>query len=415
MDRVASPDVPAWWCYLVVLAFGMWVAMATVNRLLADQRGYWAYLNTWLLFSAHALIPVLVFAFLDYTTALKDTSLFAALVVAIGYQQIFAGGVQGIVMPGETSRLWKPFESWVQAIAKKIATSTKRARDEFEAGVKSFIASEPQRVQALYSLAVEYSIDGQQLETDLQQIENAALPHGIQQDDFSGIINRRKVGRMVDDLRASMPLNFGDLLRDRGLVRRWDYWRWFRGLKSRTVASIAAAVILILVALGLRWFLSDTMQLRYHQWRFLKANASDQDHHRSREYLGSRLRTLTKQGASEATVTDIATTLRPITAELRFKGLSAQSAEEIERLLIDFHSTAVDNFAIPELIDALKNENSDIRLHVCETLIALRDADFADASLPQPLNEWIPKKGDSPAVVASYVAKWNAWWKSVSR
>src|SRR2546425_1150397 len=108
MEQITSPDLPAWLCYLLVLSVGMLVARENVNRLLASYPGHWSFGNTWALFWARAAIPVVLFWFLDYTAALRDTALFAALAVAIGYRQIFAGGIQGIAMPGQTPRLWQP-------------------------------------------------------------------------------------------------------------------------------------------------------------------------------------------------------------------------------------------------------------------------------------------------------------------
>src|ERR1041384_42499 len=113
MNQLVSPELSVYVCYLLVLLLGMWSAASQINRLLDSSPDRWNFGGTWLVFSAHVAIPLLLFWFLDYSNALHDTSLFAALVVALGYRQIFAGGVQGIMMPGQTPALWKPFEAWV--------------------------------------------------------------------------------------------------------------------------------------------------------------------------------------------------------------------------------------------------------------------------------------------------------------
>src|SRR5688572_28177301 len=122
MDPLISPDMPSLWCYLIVLTVGMIVAASSINELLKDITERWGFLETWLLFAANTAVPVLLFWFLDYTNALRDTSLFAALVVAFGYQQIFKGGVQGILTPGQSSRVWQPFEAWVNKTSARIAS-----------------------------------------------------------------------------------------------------------------------------------------------------------------------------------------------------------------------------------------------------------------------------------------------------
>jgi len=122
VDHTLSPDLPAYLCYGIVLALGVLVARATVNSLLAAQLSRWGDPNTWALFAAHTALPVVLFWFLDYTSALSDSSLFGALVVAFGYKQIFAGGVQGITMSRQTPRLWQPFEAWVSQIKESIVT-----------------------------------------------------------------------------------------------------------------------------------------------------------------------------------------------------------------------------------------------------------------------------------------------------
>ena len=222
MDKLVSPDIPAYWCYLVVIIVGVAVARSNVNRILSDQRGYWAYFNTWLLFAAYAALPVLLFWFLDYTTAIKDTSLFAALVVAVGYQQMFSGGVQGIVMPGQTPALWQPFEKWTQAIATRIAISSKRSRDMFDDQVNSYIVSDPGRINGLRAVGLEYSKDAGQLQMQLKDITDQVPPGGMDPVDFENIRDRRRVRLLVDNLRAAVPQSFGDLLRERHLVKEQD-------------------------------------------------------------------------------------------------------------------------------------------------------------------------------------------------
>src|SRR5438045_1921663 len=112
MEQVASPDFPAYICYLIVFFLGSLVAFSKVNRLMASSPGRWGSLGTWWVFVAYTAVPILLFWLLDYTNALHDTSLFAALLIALGYRQILAGEVKGIAAPGQVSKLWSPIEAW---------------------------------------------------------------------------------------------------------------------------------------------------------------------------------------------------------------------------------------------------------------------------------------------------------------
>ncbi len=84
MTPAISPDLPASVCYLVVFLIALLVARANVNRVLGDYPGHWGMLSNWGLFWAHVALPISLFWFLDYTSALRDTSVFAALIVAFG-------------------------------------------------------------------------------------------------------------------------------------------------------------------------------------------------------------------------------------------------------------------------------------------------------------------------------------------
>jgi len=410
VDKVASPDIPAYVCYLIVLLVGMIVAASSVNRLLATQPGHWAFMETWLLFFAYSALPVVLFWFLDYTGAIRDTSLFAALVVAVGYQQVIAGGVQGIDMAGETSRLWQPFEKWVQGIAARIARRSKRFKDKFEERVVSYIIADPQRTEALRALAIEYSVDGNQLSADLKVIDDQALPVGMAQNEFERFKNRRRVEYLEDSLRASRPETFHDLLRKNRLVDWKNYWR-FRNLQSTLAAGVGIALLFAAVIVAWICFSNEASQLRYHEWRFVRANSSDIDRFRAREYLGEHLEKLAADPGKES---EIKQAISRMIARLRYKAVMSQLSADIERFVVDNHSRAVDAVVIPQLIMALQNENSDIRLHIHETLVALHKEDFEDTKLPQELEAWVPQKDESPHVIACHIREWKNWWKLAS-
>src|SRR5262245_8187541 len=131
-----SPDVPAYLCYGVVLLVGALVALAKVNEPLSVFSDRWAFAGTWQLFLAYTLLPVILFLFLDYVSVIQDTSLFAALLIAVGYQQLLVGGrqdtIQNISIPEPVVSLWKPFKAWVDKLIDRIATKQKQYYDYFD-------------------------------------------------------------------------------------------------------------------------------------------------------------------------------------------------------------------------------------------------------------------------------------------
>src|SRR2546426_12084282 len=141
----------------------MLVARSQINELLASYPDHWGFLSTWVLFAAHGGLPVGIFWLLDYSSALHDTSLFGALLVALGYRQIVVGGVQGIQMPGPTPRLWEPFQAWVKRVADRIASQQKRYRDAIAEALRTYFSTDPLQLPNLEHVARVYSSDAPQL------------------------------------------------------------------------------------------------------------------------------------------------------------------------------------------------------------------------------------------------------------
>jgi hypothetical protein len=66
---------------------------------------------------------VTLFWLLDRTGALVDTSLFAAVLVAVGYERILSGDDQTLRAPGEVSQFWTPFLAMADNVAKRVRSS----------------------------------------------------------------------------------------------------------------------------------------------------------------------------------------------------------------------------------------------------------------------------------------------------
>ena len=134
-----SPDLSAYYCYLLVLFFGLVTAYARVSRLFENFPGAWGTASIWPLLLAYTLIPVLLFWVLDRTNAIHDTSVFAAVLIGLGYRQVITGKT-GLKIPGNISSVWQPFETWANWVAERITMRvqlhTERFTDYFIARVK---------------------------------------------------------------------------------------------------------------------------------------------------------------------------------------------------------------------------------------------------------------------------------------
>ena len=263
MAGFASPDVPAYVCYAIIVVFGIVVAVGTINRLLEGYPDHWAFASTWGLFAAHAAVPVILFWLLDYTGAIHDTSILAAILVALGYRQIFTGSVQGVTLPGQAAGFWKPFEAWVAAVADRIGTKQKLYLDRFDEKVRFLIFTDPQRMASLETLVLSISQDVPALQTGL-----AAIPAtGNAEAD-----RRRRLDMLWRDLRTSRPRDYGWLLYKRDIVRRWRYWMWLGNGRAKLISGASLVVGLLLLA-GLSTWMSgaeggiarrEASMLRYH-------------------------------------------------------------------------------------------------------------------------------------------------------
>ena len=119
MDLSASPDFDAFYCYLIVFLLGLITAIMQINKRLLNYPGKWVTWHTWTLLGAYTLLPVALFWFLDRVNAIHDTSLFAAILIGAGYQQVLSGNLASI-RAGEVSKIWQPFTAWSDYIADRI-------------------------------------------------------------------------------------------------------------------------------------------------------------------------------------------------------------------------------------------------------------------------------------------------------
>ena len=361
------------------------------------------------MFVAHTFVPVVLFWFLDYAGALHDTSLFAALVVAIGYRQIFAGGIEGITLPGQTSRLWQPFEAWVKRVGDRVQQQQKLHLDRFTEAV-IFIRAAPSRMEALEALARARWKEDPTLDSDLAVVRGMPAGAGVE---------ARALDRLWSELRTAKQDNWGYLLRRQRLIPIGRYWLYLKNGRSRLVSS--ALIIAVVVALwsGMQFVLSGESEwmTTYHQWRLLKTTATEPDRFRTYTTLRDRVRdaaaSMTPSGTpGDAQRARIRAALAPVIASLRYKELAPRQCDDILRLVVDVHTTAVDEVVLPDLFDALRTENPYCRAAVQKVLVGLQKADYAAAALPAELSSWTPSKDDTPLTIDQNTRAWAVWWNA---
>lgn len=401
MDGLRSPDIPAHFAYALVFIVGMFVAVSSVNKLLAEQEDRWAYLPTWGLFGAYAVLPVALFWFLDYNGVISDNSLFAALVTAVAYQQIFSGGVEGIRAPGQTGAVWKAFQTWATRVGQSIDRLTQKRNIWFKDQVVSRIALHPKHLEELKEIALERSKSRADLRRQLQELEGSA-------NDQSPTATRRAIAKALwDDLRVSERDNYGELLRKANLISRWQHWRWFRnGRAISTTLAIFVAIGLIGVPTyrisrpshGNYW-------LAWQQWRFVRPSATAADEFRNRRDLLAAL-TTADRGPGLA---------KSLTEELTYRDITVESAQRILDFLLYAHSDEVTPRFVEPLIAALRAPNPDVRLRIHRTLTALQVVQFEKFPLTgefESLGKWVPAREDSAGVIDGHMQAWRRWWKS---
>lgn len=401
-----SPDVPAYVCYLIVLVVGLLVGITRVNRLMASSPGRWRFFQTWLLFGAYALVPPLLFWFLDFTNALHDTSIVGALLVSLGYRQILSGEMKGVAAAGPASRLWSPLEAWASQVRERIVTKSKLHSDRFNEEVRAQLAEKPDRVEALVALAYQTARSASErdlLTRALADLAAEAKPPDLADDAFTRIRTRRKVELAVHALRMANADDYGYLLVQHKLVTRWEYRLWLGNFQAHLTQGVVVCLLFGLIGCTVWSFFKPANLLRYHQWRFVKANATAPDRYRTHEFIEKRLAAATNDAA-------VVTLLDPLARWLRYREVNRQLAEDVLRLVVHHHDLKRNRVTIPALVDALRTENPDVRLRILEKLKALQALDYSAFPLDADLAGWVPSKTESAEVIEDKRQRFLAWW-----
>jgi hypothetical protein len=298
-------------------------------------------------------------------------------------------------------------------VADRTMVRAKLRSDRFNEAILARHAGNPDSLLALHALALEHTRDSSALEEALQALAVLTPPPEFPAAEFEALRNRRRAAILLRELRASRPEAYGRLLYRRGLVSGWTYRTRFEDLLPNLAVAGMVAVLLATLLLAVLWFRSDGVQLAYHHWRFTKQNASERDRFRSREHLGALLMTNATPGATDSVATVAVT--EPLVRHLRFKDIDLRAADNVLRLIVDFHSPAVSALVIPQLIEALRTENADVRLRIHRTLVVLQESDYSAEAPAKVLTDWVPMEDESVAAIDRLVRAWRTWWAGVPR
>lgn len=387
MDLTVSPDIDAYWCYAVVLALGLITGLGQMSKRLAKLPGKWIMVNTWLLFFAYTLTPVVLFWLLDRSNAIHDTSLFAAILVGLGYQQILSGELASIRAPGDISRVWQPFAAWADLVADRIRNRILRNESLFDERLLAAVREDGEKFQNLKELALTHTKDVTALDAALKKITDQKDILGE-----AGVL-MKTAEALYEDLKLSEYDTWPFLLYQNRLTSNWNY-RWHgQEWRSKTAAGVIAVLLIGIAVIVSYETWTPENRGRYYVWRLEKSNNTDQDRFRAGRQLMKCLRETRNPYPQLALL-------------LRADGVPTKTAENVISLLVESRDIAsTHQVELPLLLaDSLRTTNPDIRARVQAVLLYLADERKADVG---PLKDWTPSARDSATDIDSMIKKWR--------
>lgn len=395
VDFGISPDIEAYWCYLLVALVGATTALRQMQPL-RKFPGVWLVWHSWLLLSAYLLIPLLLFWFLDRSGAINDTSLFAAVIVGVGYDRILAGSSP--LKAGETiSWLWSPFLAYAERVPLIIGDQDRKRSKRFANKIVSDISASPERVEALDKAVRSNTADLDYLEETLAELEKNKSRYGLEW------FQEQKVRALYEDIQEDDEIDY--ILVSKGIVGRWFLFVRSPRSRSRILAVFIALLMFAAVGSGVRYIFDPKFEQAYYLWRIQKTGATVDDKDRTRERLPALI--ISGLESKDHADTQVAEGLSSL---LRGSATSARRADEILQLfLIAAGNQVVENSTMAQLLlPSLRTPNIDVRSRVHDTLVFLAESDKRD--LPAQLQSWQPAKGDSLTQVERYIRAWMFVW-----
>jgi hypothetical protein len=388
MDMNVSPDLDAWVCYLLVLLLGMWSGGAQISKRLGNLPGKWIMVNTWALFFAYTAVPVALFWLLDRTGAIHDTSLFAAILVGVGYQSILSGTSGTIRAPGELSAFWQPFATWADLIGGRIRDRVALNSQKFDEVLLSQISANPGTLETLQSEVMIHASDPAKLVQDLAafDIQIATLgPDGVA---------RKKAELLYQTLKMSAPKQFDYLLYKKKITGAVKYFWLVKEWRSKAVALAVGLVLLLAFLAGLRELRQPKYLAAYYTWRLTK-DGTDYDRYRARTNLVWYLESNPDSFA-------------PLIAKLKTPALPVKTADAILSLAVELKDCAARHHVDlrGELADAMRSDNSDVRERVQRVLLYLAENDHI--TVPHDVSTWHSDPKNSISEIDTLIGQWHS-------
>jgi hypothetical protein len=395
MDLSVSPDVEVFWSYLIVLVLGVFVAYRQVATRLEGLKDVWLVGDTWIIFFAYLAVPVGLFWLLDRTDAVKDTSLFAALLVGIGYERILAGADGSLSAPKAVAGFWSPFVAYANRVADKVRNAVRRSDRRMEKRLLARFLADENLYKLLDELARSLSPDIALLDKELAAVDATALGEGAKRE--------RKAGLLYREVRDSDDFLYE--LKEKALVaRNWYLWHAYE------IGSKIGALVVLLAAVGAVSYMRHQtsmpeLEADYALWRIEKPNASEKDLFRA----GRRLEQILQNGEADVA----AYALRRIGQRLRAPEPALARIDRLLQIALGSRCTAAGKGAeLPALlIGALDTGNADARARIHRALVFL--AERQNPAPPASLKDWSPSEGDSVTDLQRRVSQWRNYWSSI--
>ncbi len=389
-----SPDWSALYCYLLVFLLALIVAYSRVASLFNNYPGAWGTVNIWLLLLAYTAVPLVLFWFLDWTNAIHDTSMFAAILVAAGYRQLLSGRMSGIQVPGGAARFWQPFEAWANWLGDRIRDRVNLNSARYTDQVIQSIQADPQKLNELKHLVLLRVVNPQQVQAGFDAL---STPDSATLWGNDGVLEKQ-IRYLYQSLRTVPD---SDRLMRKANVISWHQYLWYAKewrSKSRAWLVVAAAAAVVLIWLGPYMF-SQENRARYYLWRLEKPNATAVDRLRSTEAY-SKLLTASPN-----------TELPRLARSLQYDVLSAETAERLIGVVVENLGASAAG-VLSALIPSLRTANPDTRARIQTSLTDTSKEQHI--CIPPALSGWKPSKNDSSTQIDEYMKQWLTAWNKGS-
>jgi len=385
-----SPDIEAYFCYVVVLVVGFFVALRQINSLL-PLKGKWMVAGTWLLILAYTMVPVVLFWVLDRSGAIHDTSMLAAFLIALTYERILSGNSDSYTAPTAVSALWSPFLVYANKLVEKITDRVYERDKRYRRQLLAVVAGSDESYKALEQLALSRSADMPALQAELTKIDNQQTVIGER------AAMEKKTAQLYRSLSSVDELD--RQLLEKKVISLWIYLKWVKLIIRKTVFVLLGLAIIGYLAWNFGTLTGVRNQVDYYVWRLRKPDITDVDRHRAKVKIG---RHLENEGSNHHA-------FARLTGALRYPALSTEQVNDIIGVLIAnrCHSFSPKGFDLPTaLTESLRVENADSRDRVNRALVYLGQE---YGPVDSAMTDWNPAETNFDDLEKK-IDEWRAFW-----